>query len=102
MSKGKYFVYQPDGDGCMEFVAQEGAWGPVIIDETIAVKLLNESQERIKQLEEQVKQAQIKGFTDGWETSGEGYNSEHGGKELDVMISDYMGLYAINSNKGSA
>ena len=54
MSKGKYFVYQPDGDGCMEFVAQEGAWGPVIIEETIAVKLLNENQDRIKELESEL------------------------------------------------
>lgn len=39
--KNKFFVYQPDGDGCSEFVAFDGAFGESILDEAECVKMLN-------------------------------------------------------------
>ena len=50
---------------------------------------LADAEQRIEELEQQLKDAQIKGFKDGWEASGEGYNSEHGAN-TDEVVNDYI------------
>lgn len=37
----KFFVYQPYGEGCGDFVAFNGAYGESILDEAECVKMLN-------------------------------------------------------------
>ena len=44
---------------------------------------------RIEMLERQLKDAQIKGFKDGWGTGAEGYNSEYGAN-TDEVVNDYV------------
>jgi len=46
---------------------------------------LSQASKRIEELESKLKEAQIKGFKDGWESSGEGFNSEYGAKTEEVL-----------------
>ena len=57
-------------------------------DDNPTLKLMK-AEQRIEELEKQLKDAQMKGFKDGWEASGEGYNAEHG-PNADEVVNDYI------------
>lgn len=50
----KFFVYQPDGEGCGDFVAFNGAYGESILDEAECVKMLNRFNNTCAKQEEQI------------------------------------------------
>jgi uncharacterized protein YcgI (DUF1989 family) len=51
----KFFIYQPEGEGCGDFVAFNGAYGESILDEAECVKMLNGFNNTCAKQAEQIK-----------------------------------------------
>ncbi len=72
-----------------DIVRYEQSFDDMIVSNQGDYVLFEDCKKRIEELEKQLKDAQIKGFKDGWEASGEGYNSEYGAN-TDEVVNDYI------------